>query len=84
MHRHLFPLNYLLPELDVQEFDLVDILKVAESQKVFHFYSNLQIKKMPNPSVKSAQWSDLAPYLGDWIQSEKLSEIKLPLQLREY
>ena len=35
---------------------------------------------MPNPSVKSAQWSDLAPYLGDWIQSEKLSEIKLPLK----
>ena len=37
MHRHLFPLNYLLPELHVQEFDLVDVLKVAESQKVFHF-----------------------------------------------
>ena len=34
---------------------------------------------MPNPSVKSAQWSDLAPYLEDWIQSEKLSEIKLHL-----
>ena len=34
---------------------------------------------MPNPSVKSEQGSDLAPYLGHWIQSEKLSKIKLPL-----
>ena len=34
---------------------------------------------MPNPSVKSEQGSDFAPYLGHWIQSEKLSKIKLPL-----
>ena len=29
--------------------------------------------------MNSAQDSDLAPFLGDWSQTEKLSEIKLPL-----
>ena len=45
MHRHLFSLNHLLPELDVQEFDLVDILKVAFIQKLLIHLSFPQTAK---------------------------------------
>ena len=62
-------------------------LKVAYSQKVFHFDSNLQ-KKVPNHCsehlffrwIGSAQGSDLeSSFFGDWSQSEKRSDIKPPL-----
>ena len=60
-------------------------LKVAESQKVFYFGSNLP-KNVPNhypehyPSLKRcAQESNFTLFYGDLRQSEKLSEIKPPL-----
>ena len=40
----------------------------------------LQITALKNSTWrKDAQSSDLAPFFGDWSQSEKLSEIKPPL-----
>ena len=54
------------------------MLKVAKSQKAFHFGSNLQ-KSQSIFFVDSTQESVLAPFLGDWRQSEKLSEIEPPL-----
>ena len=59
---------------------LSSLLKVAKYQGFFfHFGSNLDMK-VPNHCHehllfrKGAQGCDLAPFYGDWSQSEKLSE----------
>ena len=59
------------------QLKLLVILKVSYSQKVFHFNSNLQ-KKVSN-HLSSVKVSGLAPFFGDWSQSEKLTEFKPPL-----
>ena len=61
---------------DVSHYILVYALKVAYSQKVFHFGSNLQ--KICQVSTVYAQDSGLAHFC-DLSQSEKNSEIKPPL-----
>ena len=66
------------------------ILKVDFSQNVYYFGSNLQ-KKAPNHSpehlrsrVNRDHDSGLTHFLGDWRQSEKISEIKSPLSARRH
>ena len=58
------------------------MLKVAQSQKVFQFGSNLQ-RKVPNHApelrIDSSQGRDLAPLFGGLNQNEKNSENKRPL-----
>ena len=55
-------------------------LKVALSQKVFHFCSNLPKKVCAKnyPDVNSVHDSCQHLFLGDFSQSEKLSETKPP------
>ena len=62
------------------------VLKVAYSQKVFHFLFNLQkgAKSQSwalSTSREDAQDRDLAPLFGDLVQNEKLSKIKPALEL---
>ena len=72
--------------MKVFDFDLF-LIKVTrkKSQKFFSSGSILQ-KKVPNHDsehlfrwISIVQDSDLASFLGDLSQSDKLSEIKLPL-----
>ena len=67
-------------------FESLQVLKVAYSQKVFHFLFNLQkgAKSQSwalSPSRGDAQNRDLAPLFGDLVQNEKLSNIKPALGL---
>ena len=64
-------------KMSAQTFLFVIYLKTVSSQKVFHIGSNLSIngpKTIVSIFSLGAQGSDLAHFLGDWSQSEKLSE----------
>ena len=59
-------------------------LKVASSQKIFYFGSNLPKQCAKNdpelyPPKKRCSGQGLAHFLEDWSQHEKLSEVKPPL-----
>ena len=67
----------------------VILLKVAKSQKDLHFASNLQKKCQFTTSstsfqVKSAHGCDLAPFFGDWSQSEHFSKIFRECREKKY
>jgi hypothetical protein len=72
---------------DLSGYPLWFRLKVAQSQKVFHFGSNLQ-KKVPNHAPEHYSPKDIVlrgmifdPFLGDFSQSEKRSEIEPSLPI---